>query len=233
MKLRKAPKLLLKSDAYETDDAPAKTLEELKAENHKQKWTWKDKDVRDLQDYISAYDDIAPNKIMDQQKILQDLEDEQEVVESLTNNKDTDILVQIREEKEREFNKFMEGVKTYLTEDPKTVEEVEFKKGMEGYLSLINDDRNNSNLGKAQPSIKLNIVSKLKSNIFDGKEIQTEKKISPKVNELRKDQLNLSFTKTESATSNKSDLNRTSEKTQQAKQMFENKTGGIIRQVTT
>ena len=119
------------------------------------------------------------------------------------------------------------------TEDPKTVEEVEFKKGMEGYLSLINDDRNNSNLGKAQPSIKLNIVSKLKSNIFDGKEIQTEKKISPKVNKLRKDQLNLSFTKTESATSNKSDLNRTSEKTQQAKQMFENKTGGIIRQVTT
>ena len=151
----------------------------------------------------------------------------------MSKNKDTDILVQIREEKEREFNKFMEGVKTYLTEDPKTVEEVEFKKGMEGYLSLINDDRNNSNLGKAQPSIKLNIVSKLKSNIFDGKEIQTEKKISPKVNELRKDQLNLSFTKTESATSNKLDLNRTSEKTQQAKQMFENKTGGIIRQVTT
>ena len=119
----------------------------------------------DVQDYISAYDDKAPNKIMDQQKILQDLEDEQEVVESLTNNKDTDILVQIREEKEREFNKFMEGVKTYLTEDPKTVEEEEFKKGMEGYLTLIDDDRNNYNLGNAEPRVKLNTVSKLK-NIY-------------------------------------------------------------------
>ena len=33
VKLRKAPNLLLKSDACETDDAPVKTLEELKAEN--------------------------------------------------------------------------------------------------------------------------------------------------------------------------------------------------------
>merc|ERR1719244_1846378 len=126
-----APKLLLKNEISESDYAPVKTLEELKAEKQKQKWTWKEKDVRELQDYISAYDDIAPNKIIDQQQVLKDLEEEQEVVESLTNNKDTDILVQIREEKEREFNKFMDGVKNYLTEDPKTAEEVEFKKGME------------------------------------------------------------------------------------------------------
>ena len=167
----------------------------------------------DLQDYISAYYDIAPNKIMDQKKILQDLDDEQEVVESLTNDKDTDILVQIREEKEIEFNKFIEGVKTYLTEDPKTVEEVELKKGIEGYLSLIDDDRNTPKLGKARSKVKLNTVSKLKNNLFDGKKYPTKKKISSK--------LNLSFKETESETSNKSELNVTSEKTQQAKKMLE------------
>merc|ERR1712083_697737 len=125
---------------YDADVTPTKTLEELKAENKAQKWKWKEKDVRELQDFISAYDDIAPDQIIDQQQKLRDLENEQEVVESLTNNKDTDILIQIREEKEREFNRFMDGVKSYLEEDPKTAEEKEFKKGMEGYLSLIDND---------------------------------------------------------------------------------------------
>merc|ERR1740137_45632 len=89
LQLRKAPKLLLKNDVFENEDAPAKTLEELKAENQSQKWAWKEKDMTDLQNYISAYDDIAPNKIMDQQQVLKDLEDEQKVVESLTENMDT------------------------------------------------------------------------------------------------------------------------------------------------
>jgi len=223
VQLRKAPKLLLKNEINENDYAPAKTLEELKAEKQKQKWTWKEKDVRELQDYISAYDDIAPNKIIDQQQVLKDLEEEQEVVESLTNNKDTDILVQIREEKEREFNKFMDGVKNYLTEDPKTVEEVEFKKGMEGYLALIDNDKSPPKSGKNQPKVKLNTVSKLKTSLFDNNELPSEKKTSPQVNRLNMDRLDITFTEKDSAKIDKPDLTVTSEKTQQVKKMFEQK----------
>merc|ERR1712029_186168 len=98
--------------------------------------------------------------------------DEQEVVESLTNNKDTDILIQIREEKEREFNRFMDGVKSYLEEDPKTAEEKEFQKGMEGYLSLIDDHIVESPKTIREPKKKanLNTISKLKSSLFEEKE---------------------------------------------------------------
>merc|ERR1712106_1126074 len=224
VQLRKAPKLLHKNDVFENEDAPAKTLEELKAENQNQKWAWKEKDMKDLQNYISAYDDIAPNKIIDQQQILKDLEDEQKVVESLTDNKDTAILVQIREEKEREFNKFMQGVKSYLSEDPNTAKEKEFKKGMKSYLDLIDDDDMNATREeKAQPRVKLNTVSKLKSSLFDGNETAAEKKTSPQVNKLNKDKLELGFRETESAKPNKMDQNVTSEKTLLVKKMFEDK----------
>jgi len=222
LQLRKAPKLLLKNDVFENEDAPAKTLEELKAENQSQKWAWKEKDMTDLQNYISAYDDIAPNKIMDQQQVLKDLEDEQKVVESLTENMDTAILVQIREEKEREFNKFMDGVKSYLSEDTKTTEEIEFKKGMVSYLALIDDDKNDVKEEKPLTQVKLNTVLKLKRSLFDGNETAAEKK-SPKINKLNKDKLELGFRETESAKPIKVDKNVTSEKTLLVKKMFEDK----------
>merc|ERR1711915_314226 len=223
IQLRKAPKLILKNDEYDADVTPTKTLEELKAENKAQKWKWKEKDVRELQDFISAYDDIAPDQIIDQQQKLRDLEDEQEVVESLTNNKDTDILIQIREEKEREFNRFMDGVKSYLEEDPKTAEEKEFKKGMEGYLSLIDDDivETPKTIREPKKEANLNTISKLKSSLFEEKDAIIEKRKSPKINKLDKEKIKSNFEESITCNNNKTETTMKTDKTQEVKNMFE------------
>merc|ERR1711915_615870 len=223
IQLRKAPKLILKNDEYDADVTPTKTLEELKAENKAQKWKWKEKDVRELQDFISAYDDIAPDQIIDQQQKLRDLEDEQEVVESLTNNKDTDILIQIREEKEKEFNRFMDGVKSYLEEDPKTAEEKEFKKGMEGYLSLIDDDivETPKTIQEPKKKANLNTISKLKSSLFEEKDAIIEKRKSPKINKLDKEKIKSNFEESITCNNNKTETTMKTDKTQGVKNMFE------------
>ena len=172
--LRKAPKLLLRNTSLENeDDAPLKTLEDLKTEQQNKKWAWKEKEMSDLQDYIKSFDNIVPKKIIDQQKNLQDLEEELNVVESLINNKDTDIIVQIREEKEREFNNFMQGVKCYLSEETKTSEEDNFKKGMQSYLDLI-DEKKTEHKMYTTPSLKTNTLNKLKSKLFQEDSKSTE-----------------------------------------------------------
>ena len=172
--LRKAPKLLLRNTTLENeDDSPLKTLEELKTEQQNKKWAWKEKEMSDLQDYIKSFDNIVPKKIIDQQKNLQDLEEELNVVESLINNKDTDIIVQIREEKEREFNNFMHGVKCYLSEETKTSEEDNFKKGMQSYLDLI-DEKKTEHKMYTSPPLKTNTLNKLKSKLFQEDSKSTE-----------------------------------------------------------
>ena len=72
------------------------TLEQLKEANQNKVWAWKEKDMTDIQNYITAYDDLAPNTLKAQQQKLKDLDEEERVLESLTKDKDTEILVQIR-----------------------------------------------------------------------------------------------------------------------------------------
>merc|ERR1712108_125919 len=122
VQLRKAPKMILKASTNEeNEDAPAKTLEELKAEKENKKWAWKEKNMADLQDFINENNSIAPKGIVNQQKSLKDLEDELQVVEAIHGKNDAEIVIQIREEKEREFKEFMADVSSYLKEDTKTV----------------------------------------------------------------------------------------------------------------
>ena len=186
LQLRKAPKMVLKTSPIEDNEAPAKTLEDLKAEKESKKWAWKEKDMADLHNFINANNDIAPKDIVSQQKNLKDLQDEENVVESLHGFKDAAILEQIREEKEREFNEFMSGVKSYMKKDTKTAQEEEFKEGMKSYLDLIDSDRKTAEEEEKKPQIKLSTISKLKSTLLEGpSEVGKEKRINHKVSKLQ------------------------------------------------
>ena len=182
--LSKAPKVLLRNTSLENDDlTPKKTLEELKIEQQNKKWAWKEKDMKDLQEYINSYDDIVPTTLKDQQKNLKDLEDELDIVESLIDNKETDIIVQIRSEKEKEFNNFMDGVKSYLNEDTKTSEEDDFKQGMLTYLDLIDNNKTSIKSYKV-PQLKTNTLDRLKTQLFNGETKNHENKSNLSVSKL-------------------------------------------------
>ena len=192
--LTKAPKRLLKLDnMFEDEEQPAKTLEELKEANQKKKWAWKEKEMTELQDLMAAYEDVAPHKLKDQHKKLKDLEEEQKVVESLTRDKDTAILVQIREEKEKEFDNFMNEIHSYLAEGTKDAEEIELKKGMKDYLDLISEDTKKKRDEIKLPKVQLNTVSKLKTSLFEENDDIPLKKSSPKVKKLNKEKLEKEF----------------------------------------
>ena len=221
--LTKAPKRIqLVDNIFETEEPPTKTLEELKEANQNKKWAWKDKDMTDIQNYIIAYDDVAPNNLKTQHQKLKDLDDEQKVVESLTKDNDTAILVQIREEKEQEFEKFMEEIHSYLAEGTKSIEEIEFKKGMKDYVDLIQESDSKSESKVTLPKVQLNTVSKMKTALFEDNEDVTPKKPSPKIMKLDKSKLEKDFSDNNSTTSKKNDLSISNKNIMSAKQAFEN-----------
>ena len=220
--LRKAPKMILKASTNEeSEDAPAKTLEELKAEKEKKKWAWKEKNMADLQNFINENNSIAPQGIVNQQKSLKDLEDELQVVESIHGKKDAEIVIQIREEKEREFKEFMADVSSYLKEDTKTVQEEEFKEGMKTYLDLI-DSNKKCDEGDKMPQIKLNSISRLKSSLLDApQEVEREKKTNHKVQKLQTDKIEAAFQQAEKPSQLKEKI--PTDQTLLVKKMFEEK----------
>lgn len=184
-KLNKAPKVLLRNTSLENeDDQPVKTLEDLKNEQQSRKWAWKEKDMKDLHNFIKSYDDVVPQKIMDQQRNLQDLEEELDIVESLIENKDTNIIVQIREEKEREFNNFMDGVKLYINEKTNTREEDDFKKGMKSYLDLIDQNNKSDEKSYSIPQLRTNTLDRLKTKLFSESPKNSEIPQHPSVSKL-------------------------------------------------
>ena len=219
--LTKAPKRILKLDnMFEEEEAPAKTLEELKEENQNKKWAWKEKDMTDIQNYITAYDDVAPNKLKSQHQKLIDLDEEQRVVESLTKDKDTAILVQLREEKEQEFEKFMNEIHSYLKEGTKDNEENEFKQGMQGYIDLIHESDKRSSPTVKLPQVQLNTVSKMKTSLFEEVE-ETHKKPSPKVQKLNKQKIEKELIEQSAAKLQKTENVVTSQNLSSVKKVFE------------
>ena len=219
--LTKAPKRILKVDnLFENNEAPSKTLEELKEENQNKKWAWKEKDMTDIQNYIAAYDDIAPNKIKSQHQKLIELDEEQRVVESLTKDKDTAILVQLREEKEQEFEKFMTEIHSYLKEGNKDSEEVEFKRGMQGYMDLIGESDQKPPSSISLPKLQLNTVSKMKSSLFEENE-EEPRKPSPKVQKLDRLKIERELTEQNSAKSKTSENVINTQNLSSVKKIFE------------
>ena len=180
---------------FDTEEQPAKTLEELKEANQNKRWAWKEKDITEFQDFINAYEDVAPDKLKDQHQKLKELDEEQKVVESLAKDKDTAILVQIREEKEKEFENFMSEVHSYLAEGTKDADEIEFKKGMKGYLDLITDETDKKTSEVKLPRVDLNTgtVSKLKTSLFEENDDIPVRKFSPKVKKLNREKLEKDF----------------------------------------
>ena len=221
--LNKAPKRIqLVDNIFDTEETPTMTLEQLKEANQNKVWAWKEKDMTDIQDYITAYDDLAPNTLKAQQQKLKDLDDEERVLESLSKDKDTEILVQIREEKEQEFEKFMSEIHSYLAEGPQNIEEVEFKKGMKDYVDLIQDREERSATKISLPNVQLNTVSKMKSSLFDETGDVGPKKVSPKVQKLDRSKLEKEFTDTNAAKIKKQDLVMPKQNISSVKQAFEN-----------
>ena len=221
--LNKAPKRIqLVDNIFDTEETPTMTLEQLKEANQNKVWAWKEKDMTDIQDYITAYDDLAPNTLKAQQQKLKDLDEEERVLESLTKDKDTEILVQIREEKEQEFEKFMSEIHSYLAEGPQNIEEVEFKKGMKDYVDLIQDREERSTPKVSLPNVQLNTVSKMKSSLFDETGDVAPKKVSPKVQKLDRSKLEKEFTDTNAAKIKKQDLVMPKQNISSVKQAFEN-----------
>ena len=221
--LNKAPKRIqLVDNIFDTEETPTMTLEQLKEANQNKVWAWKEKDMTDIQNYITAYDDLAPNTLKAQQQKLKDLDEEERVLESLTKDKDTEILVQIREEKEQEFEKFMSEIHSYLAEGPQNIEEVEFKKGMKDYVDLIQDREERSTPKVSLPNVQLNTVSKMKSSLFDETGDVAPKKVSPKVQKLDRSKLEKEFTDTNAAKIKKQDLVMPKQNISSVKQAFEN-----------
>ena len=221
--LNKAPKRIqLVDNIFDMEETPSMTLEQLKEANQSKVWAWKEKDMTDIQNYITAYDDVAPNTLIAQQQKLKDLDDEERVLESLTKDKNTDILVQIREEKEQEFEKFMSEIHSYLAEGPQNVEEIEFKKGIKDYVDLIQDRDERSASKVTLPKVQLNTVCKMKSSLFDETEDIAPKKASPKVQKLDKSKLEREFTDTNASKVKKNDLVIPKQNISSVKQAFEN-----------
>merc|ERR1712106_1114439 len=137
--LIKAPKRLLRLDLVNDEEVPLKTLEDLKIEQQNKNWAWKEKGIEELQNYLSDNDKLVPDEISCQQTSLKHLNEELDVVEKFVENKNTSIIVQLREEKEREFEHFMSGVKKYIEEGTTNKEEQAFKQGVQSYLDLIDD----------------------------------------------------------------------------------------------
>lgn len=186
--LMKAPKLLLKNTSLESEEErPAKTLEELKTEQQNKTWSYKEKSIMELQNFIKCNDGIAPESFKQQQKTLQDLDDELDIVTSLIVNDNTDIIVQIREEKEKEFNYFMNEVKTYVNSEIKRdkVEE-EFRNEMKSYIDLIETPTEEAKQ-ISFPELHLNRVNKMKKQLLDKNIPEPEEnKTVPSIKKLEK-----------------------------------------------
>ena len=184
VELTKGPKILLRTTSIEDDEnAPAKTLEELKQEQVKKKWAWKEKDMKDIQNYLKSYDDVIPENLIQNQKNLEELDDEMNVVKAYMPGKDSDLIAQIREEKEREFESFMNNMKSYLDKETKTPKEGNFKKEMKSYLDLIDDKKENIKSYNI-PELKTQSLNKLKKQLFDETTNETEKADTPKVSRI-------------------------------------------------
>lgn len=193
LQLIKAPKLLLKSTSIENEEEnPAKTLEELKMEQKNKKWSYKDKNIMDLQFFIKSNDTIAPDLFKQQQKTLQDLDEELDIIKNLVTNDNTDIIVQIREEKEKEFSNFMKEVKSYITSDVKVnkVEE-EFRTQMKSYVDLIETPAEEVK-PLSIPELHINTVNKVKRQLLDLSSPESKEKKTPRnVKKLEKSLLSL------------------------------------------
>jgi len=166
--LMKAPKLLLKTTSIENEEErPIKTLEELKTEQQSKKWSYKEKSIKDLQDFIQSNDNIAPELFKQQQKTLQDLDDELDIVTNLITSNNTDIIVQIQEEKEKEFTNFMNEVKSYVnSNEKKDKDEEEFRIKIKSYLDLI-DTPSEDVKTLSFPELNLNRINKVKKQLFE------------------------------------------------------------------
>ena len=184
VELTKGRKILLRTTSIEDDEnAPAKTLEELKQEQVKKKWAWKEKDMKDIQNYFKSYDDVIPENLIQNQKNLQELDEEMNVVKSYMPGKDCDLIAQIRDEKEKEFESFMNNMKSYLDKETKTPKEGNFKKDMKSYLNHI-DDKKESIKSYNIPELKTQSLSKLKKQLFEETPNETEKVDTPKVSRI-------------------------------------------------
>ncbi|MFO0005043.1 MAG: hypothetical protein ACK559_28335, partial [bacterium] len=139
-----------------------------------------DKNIMDLQFFIKSNDTIAPDLFKQQQKTLQDLDEELDIIKNLVTNDNTDIIVQIREEKEKEFSNFMKEVKSYITSDVKVnkVEE-EFRTQMKSYVDLIETPAEEVK-PLSIPELHINTVNKVKRQLLDLSSPESKEKKTPR-----------------------------------------------------
>ena len=183
---------MFKSTSFENEEErPAKTLEELKIEQQAKIWSYKENNIKDLQDFIKCNENIAPESFKQQQKTLQDLDDELDIMNNLITDENTNIIVQIQDEKEKEISNFMNDVKSYVNSATKTDQnEEEFRKQVKSYLDLI-DTQNDEAKVSTFPELHLNRINKMKKQLLDTNNFATEgKKIIPPVRKLDRSVLN-------------------------------------------
>ena len=104
---------------------------------------------------------------------------------NLITDENTNIIVQIQDEKEKEISNFMNDVKSYVNSATKTDQnEEEFRKQVKSYLDLI-DTQNDEAKVSTFPELHLNRINKMKKQLLDTNNFATEgKKIIQPVRKL-------------------------------------------------
>ncbi|XP_059083020.1 trichohyalin-like [Tigriopus californicus] len=128
-----------------TSNQDSQSLEALKAEREKVKWRWKEKQVQDLKDFIKSKDKAIPEQIKKKKEEHEELEKERELreVQAKAENNVNEIK-RIREEKEKDFESFINEVKDCLNSDlyerSEQNEDLEIKTGLNNFVQLFDQE---------------------------------------------------------------------------------------------
>ena len=125
---------------------PDKTLENLKAENPKTDWKWKQKSMRALNTSINMFKNHGintPAKIEEQhKKLVQTDEFLHSRKISVTSLKDAEEIQKLQDLRDQEIENFLQEMKVYIEKPSSSNKESSLKSGITDYLDLIDDESN-------------------------------------------------------------------------------------------
>ena len=105
----------------------------VKREVSSHQWKYKQKSLAELQEFISKNKDIAPTSLIAKHKDVKSV-DSSELL-----SKSNHLMSRI-EDKEGEFNEFMDELESFLGKSSQSKEENNVKEGIQGYLDLIDPE---------------------------------------------------------------------------------------------
>ena len=138
-----------------------------KREVSSHQWKYKQKSLAELQEFISKNKDIAPNSLVVKSKEVRKIDS------SALLSKSNQLMSNI-EDKEGEFNEFMDELEDFLGKSSHSKEEDSVKEGIQGYLDLIDDQESEAAVPKLPSIGSVKKVRDIKSSLSSAGKVETK-----------------------------------------------------------